>query len=459
MTELKTSASIERGSQPISASTPAPSGFDGFGLAKPILRALADQDFTTPTPIQQQTIPAQMQGRDVMGLAQTGTGKTAAFGLPLVHHLDEEGARPQPKRPRALILAPTRELAVQIDENLRGFARHIRFSTTLVLGGVPKPRQIKALARGVDVLVATPGRLIDLMNDGHVILDSAHYLVVDEADRMLDMGFVRDMRRILGRLPNDRQSLMFSATMPREVEDLAAEFLYEPVRVEVAPQSTTAEKIKQRVDEMPSAEKRGHLARLFDDPAFERVIVFTRTKHGANKVAKNLTTDGVPAEAIHGNKSQSARQRALGAFRTGEARVLVATDIAARGIDVPEITHVINYDLPDEPEAYVHRIGRTARAGRTGMAITLYDPREERGKMRDVEKVTRQKLVDHPAGAPRKGEDEGPKGGARGRPMHKRGGGGGRPEGQRPPRNRGPRQDGGQGRPARRGGRGMGGAR
>ena len=427
------------------ASTPtnendAASGFDGFGLAAPILRALADQDFTQPTPIQAQAIPAQMEGRDVMGLAQTGTGKTAAFGLPLVHHLLAERGKPQPKRPRALILAPTRELAVQIEDNLKLFARHIRLSTTLVLGGVPKPRQIKALARGVDVLVATPGRLIDLMNDGHVVLDAAHYLVVDEADRMLDMGFVRDMRRILARLPRERQSLMFSATMPREVEELAAEFLSDPVRVEVAPQSTTAEKVEQRVDTVATAAKREHLASLFADPGFERVIVFTRTKHGANKVAKNLTTDGVPAEAIHGNKSQAARQRALGQFRTGEARVLVATDIAARGIDVPEITHVVNYDLPDEPEAYVHRIGRTARAGRTGMAITLYDPAEERGKMRDVERVTRQSLVEHPAGggSDGRGRSKGPRrghGGGRGqsaRPQPSR------PEGQagRPPRRR-----------------------
>ena len=412
------------GSRNSNTETMSAGGFDGFGLAAPLLRALADQDFTVPTPIQSQAIPAQMGGRDVMGLAQTGTGKTAAFGLPLVHHLHAEGGRPQPKRPRALILAPTRELAVQIEDHLKGFARHIRLSTTLVLGGVPKPRQIKALARGVDILVATPGRLIDLMNDGHVILDAAHYLVVDEADRMLDMGFVRDMRRILARLPRDRQSLMFSATMPPEVAELAAEFLDRPVRVEVAPQATTAEKVEQRVDTVPSAAKREHLASLFADPGFERVIVFTRTKHGANKVAKNLTLDGVPAEAIHGNKSQAARQRALGLFRTGEARVLVATDIAARGIDVPEITHVVNYDLPDEPEAYVHRIGRTARAGRTGMAITLYDPREERGRMRDVERVIRQSLVEHAPGAPRKGEDE-----VKGR--QGKGQGGGRGDGQR----------------------------
>ena len=311
------------------------------------------------------------------------------------------------------------------------------FSTTLVLGGVPKPRQIKALARGVDVLVATPGRLLDLMNERHVDLSAAHYLVVDEADRMLDMGFVRDMRRILKVLPRRRQSLMFSATMPPDVAELAAEFLHEPVRVEVAPQATTAEKVEQRVDTVATAAKREHLARLFADPALERVIVFTRTKHGANKVAKNLTLDGVPADAIHGNKSQAARQRALGQFRTGEVKVLVATDIAARGIDVPEITHVINYDLPDEPEAYVHRIGRTARAGRTGIAITLYDPVEERGKMRDVERVTRQSLVDHPAGGGR-GAPRANTGGGRGRPGQRQDAG---RDGQRFGRGQDQRQD------------------
>ncbi len=367
--------------------------FETLGLAEPLTRALSDAGYSEPTPIQAGAIPAQLGGRDVLGLAQTGTGKTAAFGLPILHRLllGQKG-RPAPRTARALILAPTRELAVQIEQSLKGYARHMYLSTALVLGGLSRSQQIRALARGVDILVATPGRLTDLMAEGRVKLHQTHFLVLDEADRMLDMGFIRDVRRIVQALPKARQSLLFSATMPRPVEALAAEMLHNPVRVEIAAKTVAVDRIEQSVAMVPTPAKRAHLAGMLADPALARVVVFTRTKHGADKVARNLEKDGFEAQAIHGNKSQNARQRALNQFKSGRARILVATDIAARGIDVDGVTHVINYELPDEAESYVHRIGRTARAGADGIAVTLCCAVKERDKLRAVERLLKQPL-------------------------------------------------------------------
>jgi ATP-dependent RNA helicase RhlE len=361
--------------------------FAALGIAEPLLGALKSAGFDTPTPIQAQAIGPQLEGRDILGIAQTGTGKTAAFALPILQQLLELQGRPTPRTCRALILAPTRELAVQIEASVRTFAGGARVSTVLVLGGMSRSAQVRALARGLDVVVATPGRLTDLMDDGSIRLDQTRFVVLDEADRMLDMGFIQPVRRIVAALHPRRQSALFSATMPVEVAKLAQGFLRDPVRVEVAPQATTIERIDQQVEPVETAAKRARLAGLLAGGAVGRAIVFTRTKHGADRVAQNLAKDGVAAEVIHGNKAQNARQRALTAFRLGRVRVLVATDIVARGIDVPGVTHVINYDLPDEPEAYVHRIGRTGRNGADGIAITLCAPEEMR-KLRAIEKIT-----------------------------------------------------------------------
>jgi len=366
--------------------------FSGFGLAPVLLDALARGGFAAPTPIQAQAIAPQMAGRDILGVAQTGTGKTAAFGLPILHAILGMQGRPAPRTARALILAPTRELAVQIEANLRAFAGGARLTTLLILGGLSRSGQVRAMARGVDVAIATPGRLIDLMDEGAVRLDETRFVVLDEADRMLDMGFVKPVRRIVAALHPRRQSALFSATMPPEVAGLAESFLRDPVRVEVAPQATTVERIEQRVEQVVTAEKRARLAALVRSGEVERAIVFARTKRGADRVAQNLVKDGLAAEVIHGNKAQNARQRALNLFRAGQVRVLVATDIVARGIDVPGISHVINYDLPDEPESYVHRIGRTGRNGAEGVAITLCAPDEVK-KLRAVEKITRTALL------------------------------------------------------------------
>ena len=338
-----------------------------------------------------------MAGRDILGIAQTGTGKTAAFALPILHQLLELGTRPTPKTCRALVLAPTRELAVQIEAAFRTLAGGARLSTLLVLGGMSRSAQVRAMARGVDVVVATPGRLTDLMDDRSIVLDQTRFVVLDEADRMLDMGFIQPVRKIVAALHPRRQSALFSATMPAEVAGLAQSFLKDPVarrgrRRRRRPSSAST----RRVELVDGPAKRARLAALARRPEVGRAIVFARTKHGADKVAQNLATDGVPAEVIHGNKAQNARQRALGLFRNGQVRVLVATDIVARGIDVPGVTHVINYDLPDEPEAYVHRIGRTGRNGADGIAITLCAPDEVK-KLRAVEKITRTALL--PAGA------------------------------------------------------------
>jgi ATP-dependent RNA helicase RhlE len=365
--------------------------FKDLGLIEPLLKALAAENYTTPTPIQAQAIPLLLEGRDLLGIAQTGTGKTAAFTLPLLQRLAADNIQAAPKTARALILAPTRELAVQIAESIRAYGRHMGLRHTVILGGVGQVPQIKAMARGVDILVATPGRLLDLANQKHVNLTGTGVLVLDEADRMLDMGFIRDVRKIVAMLPRKRQSLLFSATMPEDVAKLAQDMLINPVRVEVTPAATTVERIRQSVYFIDAAGKQPLLASLLQDKSLSKVIVFTRTKHRANRVAENLTKAGLPADAIHGNKSQSARQNALERFRSGNARVLVATDIAARGIDVDGVSHVINFELPNEPESYVHRIGRTARAGAEGVAIAFCDP-TERPYLKSIEKLTRVSL-------------------------------------------------------------------
>ena len=366
--------------------------FTTLGLSEALRRALAAENYTMPTPIQAQAIPLVLAGRDVLGIAQTGTGKTAAFGLPLMQRLVENRVVPAPNTARALILAPTRELAIQIDDSLRSYGRHLKLRHAVILGGVNQNRQVQTLRHGVDVLVATPGRLLDLVQQKHVKLNTVSELVIDEADRMFDMGFIRDVRRIVSHLPRQRQSMLFSATMPAEVAHLVAEILRDPARIDISPANVTADKIEQRVYFVPAQEKRALLQELLRDTAMKRVIVFTRTKHGANKVAEHLGKAGHAAEAIHGNKSQNARQRALEEFRSGRARVLVATDIAARGIDIDEVTHVVNFELPDVAESYVHRIGRTARAGSGGIAIAFCDP-AERDSLRAIERLVKQPLT------------------------------------------------------------------
>ena len=366
--------------------------FIDLGVAAPLARALASENHAVPTPIQAKAIPLILEGRDLLGVAQTGTGKTAAFVLPILQRLALRQEPAKAKTVRALILAPTRELALQIGERIGAYGRHTRLRHTVILGGVGQNPQVKALARGIDILVATPGRLLDLVGQGHVILGRVAFFVLDEADRMLDMGFIRDVRKIIAGLPKDRQSLLFSATMPADVAALAHDMLKSPVRIDVSPAAPTVERIDQRVFFVDAPGKRVLLASLLTDPALARVLVFTRTKHGANRVAEQLERSGIAAEAIHGNKSQSARQSALEGFRSGRARVLVATDIAARGIDVDSVTHVINYELPNVPESYVHRIGRTARAGASGIAFSFCDP-SERPHLREIEALTKRRLI------------------------------------------------------------------
>jgi ATP-dependent RNA helicase RhlE len=366
--------------------------FADLGLAEPLLRALDAAKYTVPTPIQARTIPALLQGRDVLGIAQTGTGKTAAFALPVLQHLSGFRERPQPKSPRALVLAPTRELAVQIARSFDTYGRGLGLRLCTVVGGLGYGRQIETLARGVDILVATPGRLLDLVERGNVRLAHVTFLVLDEADRMFDMGFIKDVRRIVGSVSRQRQTLLFSATMPGDVAKLASEILKNPERVEIAPQGRTVEKIDQRVYFVSAASKRQLLSHLLSDETLERVIVFTRTKRGANRVAEALEDRGVRSEAIHGNKSQNARQKALDNFSRGRARVLVATDLASRGIDVSGVTHVINYELPADAESYVHRIGRTARAGASGVALSFCDG-SERGQLKSIERLTNQRIA------------------------------------------------------------------
>jgi superfamily II DNA/RNA helicase len=362
-----------------------------LGLAEPITRALVEERYETPTPIQAQTIPHVLGGRDVVGIAQTGTGKTAAFALPILNHLANNRQRPERKSCRVLVLSPTRELSGQIMDSFKTYGRHMRVAVTLAIGGVPIGKQIRAMSNGVDVLVATPGRLLDLMQERAVTLDKVEILVLDEADRMLDMGFIHDIRRIVAKLPAERQTLFFSATMARETEDLGRMMLRDPARVAVTPQASTAERVSQRVVHIDKSGKANLLADLLRNEPIDRAIVFTRTKHGADRVVRQLSQQGLAAEAIHGNKSQGQRERALAAFRNGRVKTLIATDIAARGIDVDGITHVINFDLPNVPESYVHRIGRTARAGAEGVAISFCD-HEERSYLRDIEKLIRMAL-------------------------------------------------------------------
>jgi ATP-dependent RNA helicase RhlE len=368
-----------------------PTGFARLGITGSLLKATHGAGFVEPKPIQVEAIPAQLEGRDILGIAQTGSGKTAAFALPILSKIIALGTKRRPKTARALILAPTRELAVQIEDTIKLLAKGAHISTALVLGGVSRFSQVKKVAPGVDVLVATPGRLTDLVREGELILSDTKWLVLDEADRMLDMGFINDVRRIAKATAPDRQTALFSATMPSEIAELAKGLLKDPIRVEVAPQGTTAAEIVQGVVLARTKQKRQVLARMLADEKMSSVIVFSRTKHGADRVTKDLERDGFAAAVIHGNKSQNARQKALNGFRDGSVRILVATDIAARGIDVPGISHVVNFDLPDEAESYVHRIGRTGRNGRDGVAITLVDP-SENGKLRQVEKIIRMKL-------------------------------------------------------------------
>ena len=376
--------------------------FSDLNLIEPLLRALHDEGYTTPTPIQEQAIPHVLDGKDLLGVAQTGTGKTAAFTVPILQNLHQTAqvSRQAPGRIRCLVLTPTRELAIQIGESFTAYGRHLpQLRNTVIFGGVGQAPQTNALRRGVEVLIATPGRLLDLMSQGFVDLRSVEVFVLDEADRMLDMGFINDIKRILPKLPVARQTLFFSATMPAAIQELSSTILRaNPVRVAVTPVSSTADTVTQSVFLVDKHDKPALLEHLLKDQNIKRVLVFSRTKHGADRVVKGLAQARIPAEAIHGNKSQNHRQRALSNFKSGETRVLVATDIAARGIDVDELTHVINYEIPNEPETYVHRIGRTGRAGAFGTAFSFVED-EERAYLQDIQKLIRRQLdlnTDHP---------------------------------------------------------------
>ena len=365
--------------------------FAEIDLIAPLHRALADEKYETPTPIQVQTIPAALSGRDVLGCAQTGTGKTAAFALPILDRLGEEQLRSKPNRPHVLVLAPTRELAIQIGDSFATYGKNLPVKHVLVYGGVSQNSQVRALNKGAHILVATPGRLLDLMNQGYIHLNHLLVFVLDEADRMLDMGFLPDLKRIIKQLPEKRQSLFFSATMPPNIVELSRQLLTNPTNVNVTPKKTSVERIEQQVYYVERNGKRELLKKILKKPDVDRAIVFSRTKRGANMLAQKLLLAGIKAAAIHGNKSQGARQRALEAFRTKQIDVLVATDVAARGIDIDGVTHVVNYDLPTEPESYVHRIGRTGRAGAEGLAISFCTS-EERRDLIAIEKLIGQKV-------------------------------------------------------------------
>lgn len=360
--------------------------FSDLPLLPQIQQAIAETGYVSPTPIQAQSIPSLLEGKDLLGCAQTGTGKTAAFALPILHRFAKSPKRLEAKRTRALVLAPTRELAIQIYDSFCAYGKHLRIKSAVIFGGVGHAPQIQVLRGGVDVLVATPGRLLDMIDQGHLQLSGIEVFVLDEADRMLDMGFLPDIRKVIQHLPQRRQSLFFSATMPTEIKALAHSLLSNPVKVEVTPVASTVDLIDQSVMYVDKQSKRDLLKTLLKDPVFKSVIVFTRMKHGANRIVEVLEKGGIRAAAIHGNKSQNARQKALEDFRTRKVRVLVATDIAARGIDIDEVTHVINFDLPNESESYVHRIGRTARAGASGIAISFCDA-EEKAYLKDIEKL------------------------------------------------------------------------
>ncbi|MCB1380651.1 MAG: DEAD/DEAH box helicase [Alphaproteobacteria bacterium] len=432
--------------------------FTELNLSQPILKALAAEGYDRPTPIQARAIPSLLEGRDLLGIAQTGTGKTAAFALPILEHLAKKGDRAQRGTVRALILAPTRELASQIGDSFRTYGRNLKVSRAVVFGGVGIGRQIEILRGGIDVLIATPGRLVDLIERKAVTLSKVEIFVLDEVDQMLDLGFIHAIRKLTAMLPAQRQNLFFSATMPKEIAGLADALLTNPVRVEVAPVATTAERVNQCVIHVDPAKKAALLADLLKDNNMTRTLVFTRTKHGADKVMKHLSNAGFTAAAIHGNKSQNNRERALSGFKAGKILVLVATDIAARGIDVDGVSHVVNYDLPHVPESYVHRIGRTARAGAAGEAIAFCTP-DDRPLLRDIEKTIRQAVPvkEHALGlanvqslAPNHGWS--PLGKEKAAPGRNRGRGNNRPHGKTSPKphRKGPKPEGGQGAPQRR---------
>ncbi len=412
--------------------------FSDLGLSEPLVRAVADLGYEEPTPIQLEAIPPLLEGRDLLGCARTGTGKTAAFALPLLHHMAAKSRRRTPKGCRVLVLAPTRELALQVQQSFADYAKHLPgVTTTTIIGGVGQNPQVRAMAKGVDVLCACPGRLLDLIGQGHVDLSTLDAFVLDEADRMLDMGFLPDVKRIIQRLPKQRHNLFFSATMPPDIVALSSSILTDPVKVEVSQESSTAEGVAQRVMFVDKVGKRDLIVQVTSDERVERALVFSRTKHGANKIVKRLLAENISSAAIHGNKSQGARQRALAGFIDGSVKVLVATDIAARGIDVEGITHVINYDLPNIPETYVHRIGRTARAGSKGMALSFCD-QEEIAYLRDIEALVGERIpvAGDRIGLPASVTDPGPvgkqrRGGSGGGKSKRRGGGGRRRGGRR----------------------------
>ncbi len=382
--------------------------FAEIDLIEPVRRALADEKYEIPTPIQAQTVPAALSGHDVLGCAQTGTGKTAAFALPILNRLGKQNPPVKPNRPLVLVLAPTRELAIQIGDSFATYGKHLPLRHVLVYGGVSQGNQVRALNRGAQILVATPGRLLDLMEQGHIHLNDLQVFVLDEADRMLDMGFLPDLKKIIKQLPLNRQSLFFSATMPPNIIELSQRLLTNPLSVNVTPKTSSLERIEQQVFFVERNGKRDLLQKILTKPDVERAIVFSRTKRGANMLAQKLLLSGIKAAAIHGNKSQGARQRALEAFRNKQVQVLVATDVAARGIDIDGVTHVINFDLPTEPESYVHRIGRTGRAGAEGLAISFCSA-DERGDLMAIERLIGQKVPlapGQPAPQPVSNEDQ-----------------------------------------------------
>jgi ATP-dependent RNA helicase RhlE len=363
-----------------------------LGLSKPLLDALAAKDYSQATPIQRQAIPTVLTGRDLLGIAQTGTGKTAAFMLPSLDRLAAARQIPKPGQIRMLVLAPTRELASQIAASAEAYGKFMRLSVGVIFGGVPNHKSVRTVARGLDVLVATPGRLLDLVDQRALSLRELEILVLDEADQMLDLGFIHALKRIVALVPPKRQTLFFSATMPKAIKELADKYLTNPAEVSVTPTATTVDRIEQSVTMVNQTEKTALLTLMLQGPGIERALVFSRTKHGADKIVRQLEAAGIAANAIHGNKSQPQRERAIAAFKSGQVKVLIATDIAARGIDIPGVSHVVNFDLPDVPEQYVHRIGRTARAGAEGIAVAFCS-HEERGNLRDIERTTRLKIA------------------------------------------------------------------
>jgi ATP-dependent RNA helicase RhlE len=366
--------------------------FSNLNLGEELLKALRDEQYTNPTSIQEKAIPLILEGRDVLGSAQTGTGKTGAFGIPIIQNLlNSQHNKSGRRKISTLIVTPTRELAIQIGENLTSYSKYTNLKNTVIFGGVPQGSQVKALQQGIDILVATPGRLLDLINQKFIRLDNIEYFVLDEADRMLDMGFIHDIKKLLALLPTNRQSLFFSATMPNNIKTLSEQILHKPEKIAVNPVSSTAETIQQYLYYTNRADKNALLLHILENPDMQQVLLFSRTKHGADRIVKNLLKKDISSAAIHGNKSQNQRQKALNSFKTGTVRVLVATDIAARGIDIDKLEYVVNFDIPNESETYVHRIGRCGRAGENGIAISICEP-EENIFVRDIEKLTKKTI-------------------------------------------------------------------